>query len=106
MPQLSRTRDRAVYAAAYSSRDAIRAGDAWYQNFGQDIGDSRAYGELAMPVLGLGGQGYNRLRVYLPVHASDSRVQKIDGAIHYLPEEQPTAVSDALKAFFGDTGAH
>jgi len=30
-------RDRAVYARAYSSRDAIRAGNAWYQAFSQDI---------------------------------------------------------------------
>ncbi len=31
------TRDRAVYAAAYSSRDAIRAGDAWYQSISRRI---------------------------------------------------------------------
>ena len=98
--------DRAVYSAAYSSPDAIRAGNAWYQNFGRDIDDFHAYGKLTMPVLGLGGQGYNRLKAYLPVHASDSRVQKIDGAIHYLPEEQPAAVFDALRDFFGDTNAH
>jgi pimeloyl-ACP methyl ester carboxylesterase len=99
-------RDRAVYAAAYSSPDAIRAGDAWYQTFGRDIEDFHAYDKLTMPVLGLGGQGYNRLKVYLQTHVSDSRVQKIDGAIHYLPEEQPTSVSDALQAFFGNTEAH
>lgn len=99
-------RDRSIYAAAYSSPDAIRAGNAWYQTFGQDIGDFHAYSKLTMPVLGLGGQGYNRLKVYLPAHASDSRVQKIEGAIHYLPEEQPTAVSDALQSFFRDTEMH
>jgi pimeloyl-ACP methyl ester carboxylesterase len=98
--------DRAVYATAYSSPDAIRAGGAWYQSFGRDIEDFHAYGTLSMPVLGLGGQGYNRLKVFLRAHASDSRVQKIDGAIHYLPEEQPAAVSDALRAFFGNTEAH
>jgi hypothetical protein len=36
-------RDRAVYAAAYSSRDAIRAGNGWYQAFPQDIVDDGIY---------------------------------------------------------------
>ena len=38
--------DRAIYVAAYNSADAIRAGDAWYQAFPQDIVDDETYGKL------------------------------------------------------------
>jgi pimeloyl-ACP methyl ester carboxylesterase len=51
-------RDRAVYAATYSSRDAIRAGNGWYQAFPLDVVDGGTYPPLTMPVLGLGGPGY------------------------------------------------
>ena len=38
-----RRQDRDVYAAAYTSADAIRAGDAWYQAFTQDVIDDKTY---------------------------------------------------------------
>src|SRR5258705_3265434 len=36
-------RDRAIYAAAYSQPDAIRAGNGWDQTFGQDLIDAKQY---------------------------------------------------------------
>jgi pimeloyl-ACP methyl ester carboxylesterase len=82
-------RDRAVYAAAYASRDAIRAGNAWYQAFPQDIVDDGTYGKLTMPVLGLGGPGYEWLKATLEAKATDLRVIKMEDSGHFIAEEKP-----------------
>jgi pimeloyl-ACP methyl ester carboxylesterase len=92
-------RDRAVYAAAYSSRDAIRAGDAWYQAFPQDIVDDGTYAKLTMPVLGLGGPGYPRLKSALDAKAPGSRTFRIEGSGHFIAEEKPAALLAYLLEF-------
>ncbi|HEX8607228.1 MAG TPA: alpha/beta hydrolase, partial [Pedobacter sp.] len=46
--------EREVYASAYNQSESIRASNAWYQTFTQDIEDSKAYEQLTMPVLGIG----------------------------------------------------
>ena len=81
--------DRAVYAAAYSSRDAIRAGNAWYQAFPRDIIDDGTYAALRMPVLGLAGPGYAFMKLTLAMKAIDSRVIKVEGSGHFIQEEKP-----------------
>jgi len=92
-------RDRAVYAAAYSSRDAIRAGNGWYQAFSRDIADSRTYQPLAMPVLGLGGTGYPRLKASLDASAPGSSTFRIDGSGHFIAEEKPFVLLSYLNDF-------
>lgn len=93
-------RDRAVYAATYASRDAIRAGNAWYQAFPQDIVDDATYARLAMPVLGLGGPGYAWLRSTLERHASDLRVVRVENSGHFIAEEQPAVTIREIEQFF------
>ncbi|ASO18290.1 pimeloyl-ACP methyl ester carboxylesterase [Actinoalloteichus hoggarensis] len=92
---------RQVYAHAYSSADAIRAGNGWYQTFPADIVDERAYGTLSVPILALAGvQGnYAFLRDVLPGKGTDVRVIEVADCGHYIAEEQPQAVIDALGAF-------
>ena len=92
-------RDRAVYAAAYNSRDAIRASNAWYQTFDKDIKDSETYSKLKMPVLGLGGPGYPRLKGALEAQAENSQTFRIEGSGHFIPEEKPAKLLDYLKGF-------
>jgi len=92
-------RDRAVYAAAYSSRDAIRAGNGWYQAFDQDIKDSEMYSRLQMPVLGLGGPGYPRLKSALEAQATNSQTFRVEGSGHFIPEEKPVELISRLKQF-------
>jgi len=92
-------RDRSIYAAAYNSRDAIRAGNAWYQTFSQDIADYASYPNLAMPVLALGGPGYNRLKVTLTPKVADLRVIKVEGSGHFIAEEKPEAIIGYLEDF-------
>jgi len=93
------SRDRAVYAAAYNSRDALRAGYAWYQAFPQDIIDDGTYGKLTMPVLGLGGPGYSWLKATLSTKATDLKVIKVEGSGHFIAEEKPDATITYLEDF-------
>ncbi|WP_329171685.1 alpha/beta fold hydrolase [Streptomyces sp. NBC_01477] len=94
---------REVYARAYGSADAVRAGNAWYQAFTQDMEDEWTYGPLTAPVLALGGDhsNYTYLRDVLPAKAADVQVVEVADCGHYIPEEQPQAVTDRLTAFLG-----
>lgn len=91
-------RDRAVFTAAYSSPDALRAGDAWYQAFSQDIVDNERNEKLAMPVLALGGPGYGWLASVMPAKALKARVERLDSG-HFIPEEVPEQLIAQLEAF-------
>lgn len=82
-------RDRAVYRKAYESRAAIRAGNAWYQAFPQDILDDKGYGKLTMPVLAVGGPGYGWLQAVLTPKTTDLKLIKAEGSGHFIPEEKP-----------------
>jgi len=94
-------RDRAVYAAAYASRDAIRSGNAWYQAFPQDIVDDGTYGKVAAPVLALGGPGYVWLKSTLERKTINLKAYKVANSGHFIAEEQPEEtlryLSDFLK---------
>lgn len=91
--------DRAVFANAYNSKDAIRAGNGWYQAFSQDIADYKTYSKLAMPVLGLGGPGYDWLKFTLPNKTTDLKVEKIEKSGHFIGEEQPGEVAKYITEF-------
>jgi pimeloyl-ACP methyl ester carboxylesterase len=92
-------RDRAVYAAAYASRDAIRAGNAWYQAFPQDIVDDGTYPTLTMPVLALGGPGYVWLKTTLDRKTTNLQAYKIPDSGHFIAEEQPEVTLKYLADF-------
>ncbi|MFD7629839.1 alpha/beta fold hydrolase [Streptomyces sp. NPDC059851] len=94
---------RAVYARAYDTPDAIRAGNDWYRAFPQDIADMATYAPVTAPLLALGGEHSNheRLVADVPALGTDTRVVRVDGSGHYLPEENPRAVVEELTRFLG-----
>ncbi len=95
-------RDRQVFARAYDTVDAIRAGDGWFQSFDQDVSDFAQYGKVTVPVLGLASpMNYPAVRNAWPLLGDDVHVVEIDDTGHFLPLEQPEAVADALTGFFG-----
>jgi pimeloyl-ACP methyl ester carboxylesterase len=96
-------RSREVYARAYDAPDAIRAGNAWYRAFTQDIADLAGYEPVTAPLLALGGDrsNYERLLTAVPPLGTDTRVVRIDDCGHYLPEERPEAVTAELLRFLG-----
>lgn len=91
--------DRAVYANSYNSADAIRASNGWYQSFTQDIIDDKGYGELKMPVLALGGPGYERLKGVMSKKATNFTAIKVENSGHFVQEEQPAQVSKLILDF-------
>jgi pimeloyl-ACP methyl ester carboxylesterase len=92
-PDAVTEQDREIYARAYDSAEAIRAGNGWYQAFGQDIADDRTYGPVTPPLLALANPNqYDYLRTLLSAKAVNPRVVRLDGVGHYLVEEQPDAV--------------
>ncbi|MFC6091137.1 alpha/beta fold hydrolase [Saccharothrix lopnurensis] len=95
-------RDRAIYAAAYSSPDHVRAANGWYQTFGQDVEDHRGYPRLALPVLGLANEDAPEyLAEPLRRHVVDPELVVVRDSGHYLAEERPEVVTRELLAFFG-----
>lgn len=92
--------DRAVYAAVYNQPENIRAATAWYQAIDQDIADAASYGRLAMPVLGIGScVSYSYLQMSLPYMAENVEVVGILDSGHYLFEEKPAQVLEAVLGF-------
>ncbi|QJD81501.1 alpha/beta fold hydrolase [Spirosoma rhododendri] len=92
--------ERAVYAGSYNDAESIRAANAWYQTFQQDIDDAKTYPPLAMPVLGIGSYvSYSYMKMGLPYVAKDLRLVGILDSGHYLFEEQPEQVLDAVLSF-------
>lgn len=94
--------ERAVYASWYNEAESIRASNGWYQTFHQDIDDAKTYPPLAMPVLGIGSYvSYNYMKMGLPYVAKDLQLVGVLDSGHYLFEEQPAQVLEAVLNFLG-----
>jgi pimeloyl-ACP methyl ester carboxylesterase len=95
--------DRAVYASAYNDQESIRASNAWYQTFTQDIEDGKNYLQLNMPVLGVGSNvSFNYMKMGLPYVATDCKVTGILDSGHYMIEEAPDKVLEEILSFLSD----
>ncbi|PIQ22330.1 MAG: alpha/beta hydrolase [Cytophagales bacterium CG18_big_fil_WC_8_21_14_2_50_42_9] len=93
--------DKAVYAAAYNSADAIRSSNAWYQAFPQDIEDSKTYSQLTMPVMGIGASGYEILQFALANATTNLTVKKIEECGHFILAEKPMETANFIMEFLG-----
>ncbi len=92
--------EKEVYASVYNEAESIRASNGWYQAFQQDIADAKTYQPLTMPVLGIGSYiSYNYMKMGLPYVAQDVQIIGIPDSGHYLYEEQPQQVLDAVVRF-------
>jgi pimeloyl-ACP methyl ester carboxylesterase len=61
-----------------------------------------SYGKVTAPMLGLADPlFFGFFQQVLPAEGTDVRVAKVDSTGHYLVEEQPQAVIEALTGFFG-----
>jgi pimeloyl-ACP methyl ester carboxylesterase len=92
--------ERNVYASVYNEVESIRASNAWYQTFVQDIEDAKNYQQLTMPVLGIGSYiSYNYMKMGLPYVANNITVTGILNSGHYIFEEQPEQVLEVVLPF-------
>lgn len=93
------------YVRAFSRPGALRGSFAHYRALLDDARHNRAAyasSKLLMPVLAVGaehGYGESSARVMQGV-ATDVRSIVIPNSGHYVPEEQPAALAEALLAFF------
>ncbi|KPH97349.1 Soluble epoxide hydrolase [Actinobacteria bacterium OV450] len=94
---------REVYARAYDAPEAVRAANDWYRTFTRDIADLATYAPVDAPILALGGEysNYESLVTAVPALGTDTRVVRVDGSGHYLPEERPEVVIEELTRFLG-----
>ena len=95
--------DRAVYAAVYNQPENIRAANAWYQALEQDMADHQAYAQLSLPVLGIASYvAYGTLQQGVPAMTSNGRVVGLLDSGHYLFEEKPAQVLEAVLGFLNE----
>ncbi|MDN3586228.1 alpha/beta hydrolase [Pedobacter aquatilis] len=93
-------KERMIYAEAYDEAESIRASNAWYQAFGQDIEDSKNYPQLQMPVLGIGSNVSSRfMEMAMPYVCQNSYLVALANGGHYMFEETPEQVVDAIYNF-------
>lgn len=52
-----------------------------------------------MPVIGIGGSGYELLKRELPTYAADLKVVKIEGSGHFILEEKPEETASLIIDF-------
>ena len=98
--------DLDVYVAAYASPGGIRAGLEVYRTFDQDVADNRAAlerdGKLTVPVLAVGGAISTTGKLMEPMMrevADNVTALLIPGVGHWIPEEQPRVLAQALDEF-------
>lgn len=96
----------AFYLRHFQQPGGMRAGFELYRSFGTDAADNRAAqdrdGKLTMPVLALAGAGgryVERIGPMMEEVAGTVSVEVIQGAGHWLAEENPEAVAKALIRF-------
>lgn len=92
-------RDRAVYEQAYNSADAIRASNAWYKTFEQDVSDNKGYGKLETPTLVLAGPAYKWMKVVVSKKAANLTALEVQNSGHFVQEEQPDFVAKTMLDF-------
>lgn len=92
--------ERAIYADAYNDKESIRASNAWYQSFAQDIEDAKTYQPLSMPVLGIGSNvSYQYMKMAMPYLCKNSSMVDLTESGHYMFEECPGRVVDSINTF-------
>ncbi len=100
----------AGYHRTYTLPNAMHYGFECYRALPDDIEYNaqrlRAEDKLAMPALGLGGNGFRArgrdVGDSLRRVASDVRDEVVPNCGHFIPEEQPKYVARVLGDFFGD----
>lgn len=97
---------KASYVADFSGPGGMRAGFELYRAFTQDAADNRAAmerdGRLSLPVLAVAGEASGFAGIMEPMMrevATDVTKVLISRAGHWIAEENPAALADALVRF-------
>jgi pimeloyl-ACP methyl ester carboxylesterase len=97
------------YVDTLSNPESLHGSLGWYRAFGETLAqnDERAKRPLTMPVLAIGGERSYGDHVVHAMHALAEDVQGvvIPGAGHWVAEEAPELLLDALSAFLTPVAA-
>lgn len=94
--------DRQVYAGHYNQKENIRAGNAWYQSFTDDIDDMKSYEKINAPILAAGTKaGCEMLSYNLSPFSGTVKMIEIENSGHFIMEENPEQLAEAITAFLG-----
>jgi len=91
--------DRSVYNQNYKRRDSIRATNAWFQAFSQDVEDQKSYSLLQLPVLGIAGLSYDWMNAVLPGKVTNLTMVKAENSAHFPADEEPEATAQWITDF-------
>lgn len=92
--------DRQVYAKAYETKEAIRASNAWYQTFPEDIQDIKQMKAIEAKTLALGSaNALPMLKRSLPNYIKKLQLKEIKNSRHFILEEQPVEVANLISEF-------
>lgn len=92
--------DRQVYAKAYETKEAIRASNAWYQAFPEDIQDIKHMKIIEAQTLALGSSNaIPMLKGSLPNYIKNLQLKEIKSSGHFILEEQPDEVANLISEF-------
>lgn len=105
-PMVFGDEDMAEYTRLLQQKGAIRAGMAAYRDVAVSAGQNRELlhqrGKLALPLLAISADQGSIPDMAMPLRAYGADVTgiKIAHCGHFIPDEQPQALADALREFF------
>ncbi len=94
--------DRATFVEAYSRPRVLSAALGWFRAFVQDVEDNREWLQLPLevPYLALADPGaLAAMTKQAQLISADPRMTEIGPAGHWIPQEQPGQILDALIPF-------
>ncbi|PZF66979.1 alpha/beta hydrolase [Curtobacterium sp. MCPF17_047] len=95
-----------AYADSFAAAGGVRAGLAYYREAARSAEQNRALLEtrrFTMPVVGVSAQFGSIADMAAPVrpYADDARNVVVPDSGHFIPDEQPELLADALREFIG-----
>ena len=92
--------DRSVYVQHYNSQESIKASNAWYQTFGQDISDQKNYATIENATLGIASSANVKiLDNFLSYNMADYKMMEVSEVGHFLHEEEPEQIVKTILDF-------
>lgn len=92
--------DRQVYAKAYETKEAIRASNAWYQTFPEDIQDIEQMRAIEAQTLALGStNALPMLKGSLPNYIKNLQLKEIKNSGHFILEERSAEIVNLVSEF-------
>lgn len=95
-----------LYGKSYAKPHSLNASFEYYRVLNQDVQDNHALAttRVAIPMLAIGGGGHGGMAAYetemLRRYATNVTGKVLPGCGHWLPEECPATLNEAVLTFF------